>query len=137
MKVFQLQRSLGKAAGEGRSETREVCRRRLSSSASTDANGNVTTNTYNQMGWLRTITLPGDSSIPAHTVTCRYEKMENITNTRDTLNREQIYTYDNRGRIRTAADTQLNRIRDAEVAYMENIPENLRGGLAFETAHSQ
>jgi hypothetical protein len=46
---------------------------------------------------------------------------------------------DTRGARRKAVKdilAQLDRIRDAEVDYMENIPENLRGGMAFEAAES-
>lgn len=55
--------------------------------------------TYNELGLVKTITHAGDTTIPANTVTRKYDKNGNLVYESDSLDTVQLYTYDNQNRV--------------------------------------
>lgn len=55
--------------------------------------------TYNELGLVKTITHAGDTTIPANTVTRKYDKNGNLVYESDSLNTVQLYTYDSQNRV--------------------------------------
>jgi len=64
----------------------------------TDGNGNTITYTYNAFGKLKQVVYPGDSSIPACTITCQYDTNGNLKKKESTAGVVDLYTYNNQGR---------------------------------------
>jgi RHS repeat-associated protein len=76
----------------------------------TDAKGAVTSCQYNLFGKVRSVTLPGDSTVPALTTSYKYNELGIIKETSDTGGLTLTYTLDPQGRVRseTAAGAGIN-----------------------------
>ena len=70
----------------------------------TDGNGNATTYTYNDLSGIRSMTLPGDTTIAGHTTTYKYTKRGQVALADDSLGKQQIITYDNQGNVLTTTE---------------------------------
>jgi YD repeat-containing protein len=74
----------------------------------TDAKGGTTTYTYNAFGQVRTVTLPGDANIPAHTTTHRYDNLGRLVHSVDTLGKETVIAYDHQDRVISQTDRRAD-----------------------------
>ena len=97
--------------------------------AKTDGRGNTTTYTYNAFQKTRSITYPGDETIPSLTVTCRYDVRGNIRKQGDTNGTTDLYTYDNQGRVLS----HLRMKNDGTQAITTTASYDKAGNKRFET----
>jgi RHS repeat-associated protein len=65
----------------------------------TDANGNTITNVYNALGQIRSVTYPGDASIPSVTAYTQYTRAALPSASWTSAGVMQTYTYDNLGHL--------------------------------------
>ena len=70
----------------------------------TDGNGNTTTYTYNDLSGIRSMTLPGDTTIAGHTTTYKYTKLGQLAQSTDSLDKQQLISYDNQGNVLTTTE---------------------------------
>ncbi len=64
----------------------------------TDGKLNVTQFSYNGFGEVRTVISPGDSTMPANTVSYQYNSVGNLVWEKNTVGTVELYSYDNLGR---------------------------------------
>ena len=92
-----------------------------------DANGNETSYEYNSLGLLRSVTYPGDSSIPANTVVYKYDSMGNLRYQKDSVGNVKEYEYDLFGRVTSekiyGIDGDAN---ETEVRYLYDLYGNVK-----------
>jgi RHS repeat-associated protein len=64
----------------------------------TDGNGNTINNQYNAWNMLKQTVLPGDTTIPASTITCQYDVNGNLKQKSNSAGVVDLSTYDKQGR---------------------------------------
>ncbi len=99
----------------------------------TDAKGNQTKYEYNAFGKIRKAEYPGDTTIPANTVTYLYDKMGNLKRTEDSLGAVDQYEYDNEGRVLSHTEKKA----DGTEAITTTAKYDAAGNKRFETDGKQ
>jgi RHS repeat-associated protein len=95
----------------------------------TDGKGNTTTWTYNTMGLARSMTLPGDASIAANTITYAYNPLGKLAGTVNSLDTVTYTEYDVMGRAIGQTETKIESgeyTEDISTFYRYDLAGNLR-----------
>ena len=93
-----------------------------------DANGNEISYEYNSMGLQRSVTYPGDSSIPTNTVVYKYDSMGNLRYQKDSVGNVKEYKYDLFGRVLSEKvyGTEEEDANETEVRYWYDLYGNVK-----------
>ena len=93
-----------------------------------DANGNETSYEYNSLGLQRSVTYPGDSSIPTNTVVYKYDSMGNLRYQKDSVGNVKEYKYDLFGRVLSEKvyGTEEEDANETEVRYWYDLYGNVK-----------
>lgn len=95
----------------------------------TDANGNKTFYAYNALGLIRTVTSPGDDTIPDYVVKRQYDNMGRLSRETDSAGKVSLYQYD-------AEDRQISlteQEEDGAHAITTKVAYDVNGNKRFET----
>ncbi|AEV68149.1 Kelch repeat-containing protein [Acetivibrio clariflavus] len=93
-----------------------------------DANGNEISYEYNSLGLQRSVTYPGDSSIPANNVVYKYDSMGNLRYQKDSVGNVKEYEYDLFSRItgEKTYGTDDDNANETEVRYLYDLYGNVK-----------
>jgi RHS repeat-associated protein len=96
----------------------------------TDGNGNTTVSEYTSFGRTRSVTYPGDDTVPANTVTFQYDMKGNLKTQKDSTGKVSLFTYDNQNRMITQTEMKSD---NTEVITQQAIKYDLNGNKRFVT----
>ncbi|MDF2801268.1 MAG: repeat-associated core domain protein, partial [Anaerocolumna sp.] len=92
----------------------------------TDGNGNITSYTYNSLGLNKSVTTPGDSSIPLNTISYQYDELGRQAYQKDSMSKEMIVTYNHYGQVLTQTEQTVNKTQAIKLSNTYDKNGNLR-----------
>ena len=95
----------------------------------TDGNSNTTSYIYNRLGLVKSMSTPGDASIPSNTTVYQYDKLERQAYQKDSMDKEIIITYNHYGKVLTRTE----RKEDGTQAITISNAYDMNGNLRFAT----